>query len=231
MSKEGALPSYEESTNAHLQAQYYTSSTSDGQRIRDRVRAVREEQIASVINEHVYPLISQQAMYGIGSITIALMPSDVVLAQEERVKSEFDFEISEESRVEIIGFPEQLQQIQLDGHMNRLDFWKQQGVVEELERALNENLDASSQSSITARNLQPPLPQRPTTKGFFGRKSSSATPETAGPGNKSGLLQREKNTSKLTARLEDICLRTVSSFGLYETTTRQSIIIKFSAGC
>lgn len=87
MSKDGALPSYEESTNAHLHSQYYTSNTSDGQHIRDRVRTVREEQIARVINEHVYPLISQQAMYGIGSITIALMPSDVVLPQEDRVKS------------------------------------------------------------------------------------------------------------------------------------------------
>ncbi|KAF2495640.1 hypothetical protein BU16DRAFT_510602 [Lophium mytilinum] len=227
MSKDGALPCYEESTNAHLHSQYHTSNTSDGQHIRDRVRAIREEQIASVINEHVYPLISQQATYGIGSINIALMPSDVVLPQEDKVKSdtEYDFETSDGPQVEIIGFPEELQRIQLEGHVNRLEFWKQRGVVEELERALNETLDTSSQSTVTTGDVQPPLPQRPAKKGFFGRTSSSATTETSGP------LPKEKNSLKLTARLEEICLRTVSAFGLYETITRQSIIIKFSAGC
>jgi hypothetical protein len=98
MSKDGTLPSYEESINANFLGQRYTSSASAGQQIRDRVQAVREEQIATVINDHVYPLISQQAMYGIDSMTIALMPSDVVLPRDERVKSGTDLRSSNTAR-------------------------------------------------------------------------------------------------------------------------------------
>jgi len=230
MSKDGTLPSYEESINANVLRDRYTSSASDGQQIRVRVQAVREEQIATVINDHVYPLISQQAMYGIDSMTIALMPSDVVLPRNKRVKSEFDFEAADNPQVEVVGFPEQLQQIQLEGHMNRLDFWKQQGVVEELQRALNEKLDIAPQSPVSATNQQPSLPQRPIKRGFFSWKSSSAEPGMTASGTMSEPQKESKNV-KVTARLEEICLRTVSTFGLYETLTRQGIIIKFSAGC
>jgi hypothetical protein len=132
--------------------------------------------------------------------------------------------------MEVVGFPEQLQQIQLKGHMNRLDFWKQQGVVEELQRTLNEKLDIAPQSPVSAMSQQPSLPQRPIKRGLFGWKPSSAEPEMTTSGTMSDTQKESKNV-KVTARLEEFCLRTVSAFGLYETLTRQGIIIKFSARC
>jgi len=228
MSKDGTLPSYEESVDAKLAAQHSTSSTGDDQHIRDRVRAVREKQIASVINQHVYPWISQEVMNGIGNIAIALIPSDVVLLQDKTVTSEFDFDPSENNKVEIVGFSEQPHQIQLEGHMNRLDFWKQKGVLEELERALIETLDSSPQPSEQMEHPQPSLPPRPVKKGFFGLMSSPTAPETSISGRRSEPPKRENNILKLSARLEEICLRTVSAFGLYETITRQGIIVRVS---
>lgn len=64
----------------------------------------------------------------------------------------------------------------------------------------------------------------------------SLGPEQASPGNNPevGVRQVHKAASETSmvmvkARLEEICLRTVSDFGLYDTISKQCVIIKVDA--
>lgn len=235
--KDSLPPAYSETYTPH------TPSASRGQTILDQLTLTRTHHIQSIVTTHIIPLISQQATYGIAQTTIALLPSDIPLPPVEE-KSEFSFPTDSSSSsnpVEVIGFSseEVPKVVRLEGMINRTEFWRPQVVIDELERVLGESLNASSRlrSPTTPTRLgmrEGEGEQRQLRRGFLSRMVPSMGPEQRSPsGNPEvGVKQMERmGLVFVKARLEEICLRTVNEFGLYDTMAKQCVIIRVDARC
>ncbi|OCL04773.1 hypothetical protein AOQ84DRAFT_110374 [Glonium stellatum] len=236
MSKDTLLPSYEESIGNIVPEQDFPVETPKGQKILDQLTVTRTQQILSVIEESIYPRVEHQAVCGIAKTTVALIPSDAMVSQGEDTKSEFGFENNQTGRIELPSFPsgEDVQRVQLEGPMNRLEFWKQQGIVRELERLLHQRLNVSSQHQPPDPQLKAPetRPLKHSKRGFFSRRSNNSSPQTTQPLDRPGVVAEENEAQAqvhVHANLEELCLRTMSQFGLYETMTRQCIVVRVNA--
>ncbi|KAL0254905.1 hypothetical protein SLS55_009429 [Diplodia seriata] len=136
---EFSLPSYEESFSDRPSANAY-----GGQQIIDHLTNVRARHIREIVDAVVYPRVEEQAIYGIANTTMALIPSDAV---SEKPISEFDFgDAKSEGYLELVGFPsdEMVQQVRLKGPLNRTQFWRQPGVLEDFRRTLQAKLSRFS---------------------------------------------------------------------------------------
>jgi hypothetical protein len=227
--KDALPPSYAESANTPF------PDTPRGQALLDNLTLTRTTHIASIISTHILPVVESQASYGIASTTLALIPSDIPLPVVPE-KSEFSFDSADTNRVEVIGFAsdEEPTVVRLEGQMNRTEFWRVPAVVSELERVLRERLNADTQLRNAIRpevSLSSLSPNQPSKRGFFSKwmgpdkKALSGNPEV-------GVRQADEFGSVVVScRLEEICLRTVSEFGLYGTMTKQCVIVRVDAKC
>ncbi|KAH9861551.1 hypothetical protein J1614_011301 [Plenodomus biglobosus] len=217
-----------------------SSQSSRGQSILDQLTLTRAHHIHSIITTHIMPLVEQQASYGIAHTTIAMLPSDIPLAALPE-KSEFSFDTTTPTQaVEVIGFSseEAPKIVRLEGQMNRTEFWRPQAVIEELERVLRETLNASSRlrspaSPVRGGGTGVDGGQAPR-RGFLTRLVDSMGPEQRSPGGNPEVGGKQVESVGLVlvkARLEEICLRTVTEFGLYDTLSRQCVIIRVDARC
>ncbi|KAJ4375097.1 hypothetical protein N0V83_002180 [Neocucurbitaria cava] len=227
------------------------SSPSRGQNILDQLTLTRAHHIQTVIDTHIIPLVETQASYGIAQTTIAMLPSDIPLPVPEE-KTEFSFETTagDSKAVEVIGFSSQDEPkvVRLEGMMNRTEFWRPQAVIVELERVLRESLNASTRlrsptggagatrvgRGSSSEFDSPAQQQLPARRNFLSRlvpslgqeeRSPSGNPEVGTKGMEGGGLVLVK------VRLEEICLRTVTEFGLYDTMSKQCVIIRVDARC
>lgn len=149
-----------------------------------------------------------------------------------------------EESLELVGFPsdEAVQQVRLKGPLNRTQFWRQAGVLEEFQRTLQGKLatapfapmpqQAAPQSPTTGPESDTPVPSQ--RRGLLRRRqdSSPRVSSTASIERATTEAMVEKPASGLRARvaLEDICFRTVSDFGLYDTISRPAVVIYIVAG-
>lgn len=135
----------------------------------------------------------------------------------------------------IVSDEEDINEVRLTGDMNTFEFWKQKDVVKDLERVLQEKLSSSPifskdskvgmepGSVATVPTSPPPQSER---RGFFGRRSSAKQPvQVAAP------IVKPVKSSRLDVKvdLEEVCLRTVSPFGLFETVTRPAIVVRVNS--
>ena len=166
-----------------------------------------------------------------------MLPSDIPLPAVQE-KSEFSFDAADLKAVEVIGFSSEVEPkvVRLEGQMNRTEFWRVQAVVEELEDVLRARLNESamlrSPSSATRAETSG---QRQPKRSMLSRIMPSLGPEQRSPnGNPEvGTKQIERHAGMVLvkARLEEICLRTVTEFGLYDTMSKQCVIIRVDARC
>ncbi|KAH7390594.1 hypothetical protein BKA66DRAFT_39348 [Pyrenochaeta sp. MPI-SDFR-AT-0127] len=231
--KDGLPPPYSE---AYITR---TKSPSRGQTILDQLTLTRAHHIQAVIDTHIIPLVEAQAAYGIAQTTIAMVPSDIPLPVPEE-KSEFSFDTDDAKAVEVIGFSseEAPKVVRLEGQMNRTEFWRPQAVIVELERVLRESLNASphlrsptSQTGFGRSEFDSPQQSR---RKFLSRLMPSLGPEERSPSGNPEVGVKPMESMGLVlvkARLEEICLRTVSEFGLYDTMSKQCVIIRVDARC
>lgn len=237
--KEGYLPSYSESIQQQSQ-NYPTSTTNRGQNILDQLTLVRAQHIRSVIDDQLLPLVEQQASYGIAQTTIALLPSDIPLPAPEE-KSEFSFDTGrDDQKVEVIGFSsdEEPKVVRLEGQMNKTEFWRPQAIILELERTLRDRLNESSTlrspTSPVFPAAQQESSQRQPKRSFLERIANAMGQEERSPSGipEVGVRQVEEAGKVLVkVRLEELCLRTVNEFGLYDTMSKQGVIIRVDARC
>ncbi|KAF1848488.1 uncharacterized protein K460DRAFT_375365 [Cucurbitaria berberidis CBS 394.84] len=236
----------EENSRPPPYSETYTTravSPSRGQNILDQLSLTRAHHIQSVIDTHIIPLVETQATYGIAQTTIAMLPSDIPLPTPEE-KSEFSFDTGDFKAAEVIGFSSQEEPkvVRLEGQMNRTEFWRPQSVIEELERVLRESLNASPRlqknsmtsatRSVARSEVEMPLPQP--RRNFLSRLVPSLGPEERSPSGNPEVGSRKVDAVGLVlvkVRLEEICLRTVNEFGLYDTMSKQCIIIRVDARC
>lgn len=235
--KEGYLPSYAESVQRPLNPP--TPSTSRGQNILDQLTLVRAQHIRSIIDNHILPVVEEQAAFGIAQSIIALVPSDVPLPAPEE-KSEFSFDTGSSGKVEVIGFSsgEEPKVVRLEGQMNKTEFWRSQAIILELERTLKELLNAGptlrSSTHLESEGTRQKTPQRLQKKGLFGRAADAMGQEERSPSGNPEVGVRPVDTAGqvlVKVRLEEICLRTVNEFGLYDTMSKQCVIIRVDARC
>jgi hypothetical protein len=215
-------------------------SPNRGQNILDQLTLTRTTHIQSIINTHIIPVIEQQALYGIAKTTIAMLPSDIPLPAVEE-KSEFSFSSSSSEAVEVIGFSSEdvPKVVRLQGQMNRTEFWRVEAIIADLERILRDTLNVSpvwrsstGPSMVSSEEQQ----QRAQPKRrVLSRVMPSLGPEQRSvSGNPEVGIRQESNDVGLVlvkARLEEICLRTVNEFGLYDTMNRQCVMVKIDARC
>jgi len=234
-SEKDDLPSYSEALEPPHSIANTSSSTSTSRGLVDNLTLARAHTIRCVIDEHILPLVENEATLGIPQTTIALLPSDIPLPAPEE-KNEFSFDASTTfKQVEVIGFnsEEEPKIARLSGPMNNTKFWRLEAVVEELERTLRERLNQSeklrSPTSPVFERGQLDEMSRSSRRQFFGRFSDSI-----------GRHDRTSSPPKaldhvgqvlVKVRLEEICLRTVNDFGLYDTMSRQCVIVRVDVRC
>jgi hypothetical protein len=239
--KDTLPPSYSESTN-HRHTPLHTSTlpqTPRGQALLGQLTLTRTTHIQSVITTHIFPLIETQASFGIAQTTIAMLPSDIPLPAIEE-KSEFSFDTFGATKpVEVIGFSseEEPKVVRLEGQMNRTEFWRVQAVIGELERVLGEMLNASAylRSPDRPRAGRSELEEsRQQKRNLWSRMIPSLAPEQKSASGNPEVGVRQMDSAGLVlvkARLEEICLRTVNDFGLYDTMSKQCVIVRVDARC
>ncbi|KAF1930265.1 uncharacterized protein M421DRAFT_3346 [Didymella exigua CBS 183.55] len=226
--KEELPPSYTEVPN------FSRLNAHRGQQILDQLTLTRAHHIQLVIDTHIIPLVEERASYGIAQTTIAMLPSDIPLPAVQE-KSEFSFDTDTSKAVEVLGFAseEEPNIVRLEGQMNRTEFWRVQAVIVELERVLRDSLNASPQLGSPIRERSefegPHKMKRSLLAKFIGRgekeRSPSGNPEL-------GVKKADESGLVLVkARLEEISLRTMSDFGLYDTMSKQCVIIRIDARC
>lgn len=218
MSKEpNELPSYEEVTKLT-----YQDDRSSGQRLINQLTAVRAEHTRRIADEHICPSIRKRAEDGLSKTTVVLIPSNLDVSKTSDAIEIVDFHDHEE----------EVEQVQLEGSLNRLEFWRQPDVIKELCYALEERLSASP--ILRDFGQRATQVEEPTTasisiqkrRGFLGRSSGKQThditpkPESASPS------QIPSSRIDVKVALEDICMRTVSNFGLYETATQPVVVVQ-----
>jgi hypothetical protein len=214
----------------------FTPSSLRGQTILDQLTTTRTRHVRSVITAHIVPLIEERASYGIAQTTIAMLPSDIPLPPVEEKKSEFSFSTDDAKAVEVIGFSseEEPKVVRLEGQMNRTEFWRPQAVIEELESVLGNVLNASpllrSPTGLGRGKVEASVKQPKRT--LLSRVMPSMGPELRSPSGNPEVGVKLSDTTGVVvvkARLEEICLRTVNEFGLYDTMSKQCVIIRVDA--
>ncbi|KAF2455221.1 hypothetical protein BDY21DRAFT_423015 [Lineolata rhizophorae] len=242
------LPSYADSQKASSRAPAPSAPARPGQQsLVDSLTLSRAQHVRSVFAAHIWPLLSRQASLGLSGTTIALLPSDVlsspsaspaaarsrdpIFSADEKPSSSLDDD-PPPTVVEVQGLDgadadaAPLHQAQLRGAMDSAAFWGQPGVAAQLEREICERLGASSPSaSPSAAAAGAPAAAPEPKRGFFGRKKGGAgTGAGAGDGYSGGVAVRPGVS--VSVALEDVCLRTVSSFGLFDTSTKEVVVVR-----
>lgn len=223
-------PSYIDSLRPSL-AGSSTGGVSRGQNLLDTLTLTRASTIRSTIYNSILPILSSRAALGIPHTTLALLPSDIPLPPPAE-KSEFSFDSyglegrKEGEDIQVLGFSgdEEPKVIRLSGDVHRTEFWRQRTVIEELERALRDDLNDGR--LVGTLEVQETNEVKKVKKGLFGRgKKAEGQPG----GQKSDGFSGEQVAVRV--RLEEICLRTTNEFGLYDTVSRQCVVVKVDARC
>jgi len=229
--KDAFPPSYTDSLHPLPTA---SSSVPRGQSILDQLTLVRAQHIRTIITDYILPHITQQAALGLSQSIIALLPSDIPLpAPEEKSEFSFDTSTADAQRVELIGFSsdQSPEIIRLEGQLNTTEFWRPQVVVE-LERRLKEELNANER--LRPRSpIKEEAPQSQPKRSFFSRVSGRG-PEVPSPSGNPEVGVRQVDIAGqvlVNVRLEEICLRTVNEFGLYDTMSKQCVVVRVDARC
>ncbi|KAF2835654.1 hypothetical protein M501DRAFT_941589 [Patellaria atrata CBS 101060] len=230
-----SLPSYEDSIRSEdskTPSSIAHQRRPDGQDLVNHLTNVRGQHLSKLIDERILPLLEQQALYGIARTTIALVPSD--LEQIDPALSEGkSYPITRchpsAAPLELVSLSEgeNVHQIQLQGQLNGVGFWTQPGVVDSLENMLRICLASSSRlhaSSAPLNSAQVQPPTLPPRRNFFSKKSSSSSPVARQFSQPS--TGDEKKHLVVRASLEDLCFRTLSAFGLYDTVTGRGVVLR-----
>jgi hypothetical protein len=128
-----------------------------------------------------------------------------------------------------------LQEVRLSGPLNTYEFWQQPEVLTELKmlladklstKPLFESTSASPADAVSIALSDSPSPAAPRpSRGYslFRKKEASSVDVVPAPTPDSMI--------DVSVDLEDICLRTESDFGLYETISRPAVVIRVNAKC
>ena len=228
------LPSYEESTASSS----FVDRAPRGQQILEQLALTRTKHLRSIVDDRVCPLIEQRAERGLSHTIIALIPPDSLPQHAPADKRPIsDSERDSSPAVEVLGLAsgdDDVEEVILTGEMDSAAFWRQSEVISELRMMLEDKLLAlprlsrgriteagTVQTSSTSAQQQKTGPRR----GLFGRVKAESNAPVHLKQEQPARRGLPPPTMRITVELQEICLRTLSDFGLYETLTRPAVVI------
>ncbi|KAI9836794.1 MAG: hypothetical protein M1819_000959 [Sarea resinae] len=207
-----------------------------------KLRNVRGSRIHGLMTIHISPALEDLSLQGIHKASFVLVPSNAFPARNVREEAtdadaDADADAGEtsdtvaETAEEIIGYPAQeagglVRVVRLEGEGNTLEFWSQGIVIQELQRDLNARYDA-----VQGETSKPSLSIR-SSAGHFSRERSAGRPL----GSSQADLRTPKERSlrpgdvRFDVRLDEVCFRSVSELGLYESQSGRVIVIDAEIG-
>ena len=196
------LPSYSESVRS---PQHHPSPSYHFQNI----AAARTALIQSLLTTYIVPHLYESALSGLSNTTLILVPANVPsLNPHGKTGSLGPSET-------IVGFPsaENLTMIRLHGQENRLEFWRQSAVMQELGQQICSHLQSS---------------------GYRVIQGSEASFHRPAPPNADWRTVQNKTLSngEVSVQVEtmEICLRIENDMGLYETKTGKAVVVRVNFG-
>jgi len=123
---------------------------------------------------------------------------------------------------------EEIHEFKLEGDKNRFEFWKQEEVVLELHCVLEARLSTLPvlQDALRSSKNEPVFLSK---KSMFGKFVSAVRAEDLGGSQTVRHATLEERAVHVKVTLEDVCMRAVSDFGLYETLSRPAVVIRCHA--
>lgn len=219
------------------------SPSSQGPILPAQLDAVREQRIHILTSTYIQPLITEQGLSGLYKTIIVLIPSNIAGLNEP------DVVVEQQADNMIHGLPaeEHVKIVRLKGEENRMEFWRQPVVLDQLGRELRSRLQAAGHhlhSSTTGEStLASSIPTTARSSGWsnvfrrmISNKEDVLEPIPGMTG--SGWKAEEKKSSRrigpgevsVEVDVRTICMRVLTSFGLWETRTGDAISVTIEVG-
>ena len=225
------------------------TSTANPVSLLTQLSQTRTNHVQSIINTLILPHIIHRITQGLPQTTIALVPrtSSLPIPDEKR-NNEFAFDNKTESTtttsdVEILGFASDEQVphiIRLTDPLDTPEFWRPRQITEELERWLNDALNTQRGNANPTRSTTRAANELPRGQGkrkFFQRLSGKGPEVPSASGNPEVGIREGRGDAAgggkmvVRVRLEEVCFRTVTAFGLYDTLSERCVIVRVDARC
>ena len=173
--------------------------------------------LTNAVDTHLLPHIQNAIVNQIASTILVVIPANVsTLSPPTEYSSEKESTPSAFPGEALVGFPTSPTVIRLGGAENSLEFWRRASVLNELKAQIRSTLEGEGYSMIQG-SLKSP---------------SSAT--IAGSRNVDWKSQERKvlgeGEAKVSAEVEEVCLRIENEMGLYETRTGRAIVLRVEIG-
>jgi hypothetical protein len=218
----------------------YQEALPSGPSLLLQLSGARSQHIKYVVSSQILPILSKRASKGLSKTTVALIPQYILPTSSMLSKSIMPDILSsrsiDEQAFQLIGLAdtdEPFEEVQLEGNINTHEFWEQDEVLSTLQNILSNELAISSEFSspklleriATSDSLQesstlPPRPDKATRSFSLFGKRSTPTPQ------KTPSVKKPTPQIQVSVGLEEVCYRTSSHFGLYETISRRAVIVR-----
>ncbi|KAH0542044.1 hypothetical protein FGG08_003509 [Glutinoglossum americanum] len=219
-----------------------------------QITSVREQRIQTLLDSYVQPLLDEQGLSGLYKTTFILVPSNVAPLQGGNSPSVTDDIEGSTTEDIVVGFPSEdfVKLVRLKGAENKLEFWRQPAVVDQLGRQLKAHLYGGGHKLV----YEEPLPNADaevlppmggSTRSLFGRRGSKLAELDRLEERRlerglfrggwrapnelpSGRQKLEPGEIQVDVSVSDVSLRVVTDMGLYETKTGSAVILTIEVG-
>lgn len=130
-----------------------------------QLRAVREQRIRSLLDTYIQPLMTEQGLSGLYKTICVLIPSNVATLNHTSGNDETVAGVDHQPEGNtdmVLGFPaeDHIKLVRLKGDENKLEFWRQVTVLDQLATELRSRLRAAGHRLYdpSQSNLPPPPP-------------------------------------------------------------------------
>ncbi|KAL2039646.1 hypothetical protein N7G274_007505 [Stereocaulon virgatum] len=214
-----SLPPYSESISS--------TPTSPGSLPQNLANA-RTTLISSLITTHILPHLHTTALSGLSSSTLCLIPSNISSLHPPSSNASKDPSSPPRSfpGETIVNFPsaENVSLIRLHDPSNTLQFWRQHGVIAELEEHLRSHLRAEGYR-VKGDETASAKTNGAKAGKFGGNKRPS------GAEWKTAVVEKlEQGEVRAAVAVADVCLRVENEMGLFETRTGLGVVVKVDVG-
>ncbi|KAF2402475.1 hypothetical protein EJ06DRAFT_520460 [Trichodelitschia bisporula] len=215
----------------------YTSSPTSLLPLQAQLHQARAANSLTIIDTHIYPVVAARLAAGLDTTVLALIPSGPIPVEQvaRATYSQYDdsadnFQASPPTPAD----PTEAIHIGLSGSINNAEYWQQPSAIDSLAsdlRAVLENAYGSSGTAHTPAPTAPTtLPPRPKAKrGLFSSLSNRATTLLQDDDPFAGRKQPKKRAIEVSVVSDEVIVRSVSEFGLFETHTRPAVLVRVEA--
>ena len=194
----------------------------------NKIASARTALISSLVTTHIAPHLHLNALSGLSSSTLIIIPSNVSSLHPSRPSSAKG-QSNEDATFpgeEILGFRsiDNLSAIRLQGDENSLGFWSQPAVTTELVQQIRSYLHHQGYrmpGSEVEAHANASSPQK------SQRLQSTATTAQWRSAEKAALEVGEANAK---VKIQEVCLRIENEMGLYETRNGKALVLRVEIG-